>query len=347
MEYGTLGNHGPSISVLGLGTWVGFDRVSADTHARYEAAIAGGINFIDTADVYAGGAAERTLGELLAGCNRESLVVASKLFNPTGDGRDSRGLSRPYILRAIDASLRRLNTDYIDLYQCHRHDPTVPAEEIVQTMGDLMVEGKIRHWGISMWPVPAIEEAVDAAHRLQLPAPVGNQIAYSLLERRAEVDVIPSTQQLGIGSVAFSPLARGALTDRYLEPSDSGAPSRPATARPPESYLSRPVLGRIIEMARLATDLDFSVAQLALAWAINSPGICSAVFGATQVLHVEEGVEACRSLLPPEVLASLDDLFPPGSGTRVPASVDPSELGPSRMVENNTRGDSGPDRTIP
>ncbi len=217
MEYRRLGRSGTRVSEVVLGSWLTFGSSvdEAGTKACVRAALDAGIQTIDTADVYALGKAEDVLGAALVGVPRKDLVLASKVFWPTGPGPNDRGLSRKHVFESCHASLRRLRTDYLDVYQCHRFDPDVPFEETVRAMEDLVRAGKVLAWGVSVWTGAQIVEAIRVARALGGYGPVCHQPEYSLLNRAIEAEVVPASRKEGVGQWVFSPLAQGVLTGKY------------------------------------------------------------------------------------------------------------------------------------
>ena len=313
MRYRRLGSSGLKVSAVGLGTWLTFGgrverKKAVDIVGR---ALDLGINFIDTADVYAMGKAEDILGSALAGIPRRDYVLASKVYFPTGPGPNDRGLSRKHIDETVHASLTRLRTTYIDLYQCHRYDEETPIAETVRAFDDLIRQGKVLYWGVSMWTAGQIEEAVSVADQMRAPRPVSNQSAYNLMQREIEAEVMPACVQQGLGILPYSPLAQGVLTGKYR----GGA--RPAGSRAAderESKFMEPYFGeeqdkgveRLVAMAR---DCGLKPAQLALAWILQRPEVSAVIAGATRVRQVEENAAAAATDVPAEVLAELDRVF--------------------------------------
>lgn len=314
MEYRRLGRTGLRVSSVGLGTWLTFggrvdDRAAS---ALVRRAVELGVNLFDTADVYENGRAEEALGRALEGIPRKDIVLATKCFFPMGPGPNDRGLSRKHIDESCYASLRRLRTDYLDLFQCHRFDPDTPLEETVRAMDDLVREGKILYWGVSLWSADQIEEAVAMARDLGAYAPVSDQPPYSLLERTIEAEVLPACARHGLGVLAFSPLAQGALTGKY----GAGAPpdgSRAADRQRNQfiqKHLEAPKLERIARFKALADKAGISPARLALAWILRRPELSSVLVGATKVSQLEENVSASGLALDPHLGEALDVLFP-------------------------------------
>ncbi len=313
MRYRGLGDSGLQVSEISLGSWLtlgsGVDR--AASRALVLEAFELGINLFDTADVYAEGEAERVLGSALAELPRERVVVASKCFFPSVENPDARGLSRKHVMESVAGSLRRLGTDYIDLYQCHRADPGTPIEETVDAFSDLIRQGRLRHWGVSLWSAAQIEEACQVAEARQGYAPISNQPQYSLLRREIEVEILPACRRLGVGQLAWSPLAQGVLSGKYA----AGVPANSRAADAFRGQFMRDFLGdetraRVEELRAVAADAQLGVAALALAWCLRDPGISSLIVGATRSEQLVENVSASGQQLPEEILGRLDALFP-------------------------------------
>jgi voltage-dependent potassium channel beta subunit len=320
MRYRTLGKSGVKLSVIGLGSYLTYGYKVNDETARrcVHAALDAGVNFFDTANAYNRGGAEEALGRILAETPRESYVLATKVWAPMGPGPNDRGLSRKHIVEQCHASLRRLKTDYIDLYQCHRFDPETPLEETVQTMEDLMRQGKILYWGVSEWTAAQMAEANGLARQLGCRPIASNQPRYNLFWRWPELEVFPYSQQEGIGQVLFSPLAHGILTGKYAP----GQPPPPGTraADPDQNavmnklYWTDDNLRRAARLPALAQSMGVTPAQLALAWCLRLPVVTSAITSGTRPEQIAENVKAADVQIPTEVLAQLDELFPRPSG---------------------------------
>ena len=217
MNYRKMGRSGLKISTVSIGGWLTLGgSVDAEGSARIlRCAVDGGVNFIDLADVYSAGAAEEVAGAAIRGVDRASLVLSSKVFGRMGDGPNQRGLSRKHIIESCEASLRRIGTDYLDLYFCHRPDPETPLEETVRAMDDLVHQGKVHYWGTSVWAADLLDGAHDLCDRRGFYPPLVEQPQYSLLERGIEASVLPAARRLGMGLVVWSPLAGGLLTGKY------------------------------------------------------------------------------------------------------------------------------------
>lgn len=289
---------GRAIAPLALGGWLTFgDRLDLPASLRLlHRAVEGGIDFLDVADVYAGGEAERIVGRFLGEVGRQRVVVASKVFWPTSERPEDRGLSRRHVHAAIEETLRRLATDHLDLYFCHREDPATPLAETVQAMGDLVRAGKVRAWGTSCWQPATLRRAHALARELGVPAPAVEQPRYNLLARGIEARIVPTCADLGMPLVVFSPLAGGVLTGKYQ------------TAAPPGSRGERtdwlaehrtPRCDQLVaRFLRACAERGLAPAPVALAWAASRPGVAAAISGATTVGQLDENLTAlalCKS----------------------------------------------------
>ena len=314
MQYRQLGRSGLRVSEISLGSWLTYGA-TVDVAAAIEIvarALELGINLFDTADVYANGAAEESLREALRGVARHKVVIATKAFFPMSEDVNDRGLSRKHLFESVDASLRRLGTDYVDLHQCHRADDSVPMDETVRAYEDLIRAGKVLYWGVSEWNEKQIADAVRTAERCGGYAPISNQPQYSMLRRGIEKKVIRSCKREGIGQIVWSPMAQGVLTGKYatgVRPAGTRA-AHPLQSRFMEAFLSEEVLARVEQLRPLAADLGLSMSQLALAWCLRQTNVASAIVGATTPAQIEENAKASGVVLPPEALAKIDELFP-------------------------------------
>jgi len=316
VQYRRLGSTGCRVSAVALGTWLNFGKRLDDDLARalVRKSLDLGINFIDTADVYDLGGAETQLGAVLSDVPRKDYVLASKVFFPTGPGPNERGLCRKHIFETVRTSLERLRTPFIDLFQCHRFDEETPLEETVRAFGDLIRQGKIHYWGVSMWSAEQLSGVVDLAHQLGVPAPVSEQPPFSLLKREIEAEVMPACRRLGIGILPYSPLAQGALTGKYL----SGARPGGSRASDPKRnqfilrYLEEDPQARVARMVELAGAAGLPPAQLALAWVLDHRAeVSSVIVGATSAAQLEENARAVEIELDPGLRRELDELFTP------------------------------------
>ena len=323
MEYRQLGSSDLRVSEISLGSWltygVGVERDRAETCVRRAFEV--GINFIDTANAYGRGAAESFLGEVLAGVDRASYVLATKVFFPMS--RRDRGLSAAQIRKQCDASLKRLRTDHVDLYQCHRYDTSTPLEETMEALTEVVRQGKARYIGFSEWSPAQIQAAIGlstarpaagTASPDALVPFVSSQPQYSMLWRRPEQAVIPLCAANGIGQIVWSPLGQGVLTGKY----------RPGSAPPPDSRAASESMGQMMGNLRadkvllavdglrpLARRAGLSMAQLALAWVLREPNVASAIIGATRPEQVDDNAAASGVTLDADVLAAIDDVLAP------------------------------------
>jgi voltage-dependent potassium channel beta subunit len=293
MHYRRLGRSGLKLSEIALGAWVTFgDQISEKTatdliHAAYE----GGINFFDNADVYANGQAEIIMGKAIADLPREALVLSSKVFSQTMPGPNGRGLSRKHITESVHASLKRLGTDYLDLYFCHRYDPDTSIDEVVYTMDTLIRQGKILYWGTSEWRSYQIAIAIKSAEQHHLAPPVTEQPQYNMFHRdRVETDLAPVCKEFGIGLTTFSPLYYGILTGKY----NDGIPEGTRADRDSYGWVREritPERMAIVDMlTALARDLGLTSAQLAIAWLLRRKDVSSVITGATQLEQLKENL---------------------------------------------------------
>ena len=309
MEYRKIGSSDLVVSEIALGSWLTYSGgVSKDRSiACVKRALDVGINLIDTANVYGRGAAETVLGEALAGTDRSSYVLATKLFFPMS--ATDQGLSRAQIFKQLDASLKRLRTDYIDLYQCHRYDPKKPLEETMQALTDVVRQGKVRYFGFSEWPVDKIRAAIDMPGVEKF---VSSQPQYSLLWRQPEAVVFPLCRSYGISQIVWSPLAQGVLTGKYLPnaavPNGSRAASPTMGSMFDKAFLSRLVLQAVQQIKPLAETAGLTLSQFALAWVLREPNVASAIIGATRVEQIDENVTASGTAVDPALFAEAERL---------------------------------------
>lgn len=302
MQYRQLGDSGIEVSEICLGSWLTYGVGVDDSAGRecLDAAFDAGINFIDTANVYGRGAAESFLGEALKSRARDSYILATKVFFPMSDS--DRGLSAAQIAKQIDASLTRLQTDYVDLYQCHRYDPETPLEETMAALSEVVRSGKARAIGFSEWA----PENIEAALALCPPNVkfVSSQPQYSLLYRRAEAKVIPISIANGIGQIVWSPLAMGVLSGKYLPgtPLPEGSRASGEDAHFMGRYLAEPVLEAVQKLRPLAEQAGCSMAQLAVAWLLAQPGMTSVIIGASRASQVRDNAAASGLAIDPALL---------------------------------------------
>jgi len=315
MRYRVLGRSGIRVSELCLGTMnFGGPTDEAEAQRIIGDALEHGVNFIDTADVYTDGRSEEILGRALEG-RRHQVILATKVAQPVGDkGINDRGLSRIHVMRAVEASLRRLRTDHIDLYYTHRVDPRTPWEEVVRTFGDLIRQGKIRHWALSNVRGWHIAHVCHICRALGEPEPVAVQPYYNLMNRQPEVEVLPAAHAFGLGVVPYSPIARGVLTGKYRGgaiPGDSRG-ADPGWERSLGRYLRSPS-GVVEAVVRAAEGLGGTPAQVALSWIADRPLVAAAILGSRTATQLAENLEADQLVLPDEIVQALDDVSHPGT----------------------------------
>jgi aryl-alcohol dehydrogenase-like predicted oxidoreductase len=308
MQYRKLGASDLEVSVVSLGSWLtyGVGVEAAASRDCVNRAFELGINFIDTANVYGRGAAETVLGETLSGRPRESYVLATKVFFPMSP--TDRGLSRGQILKQMDASLKRLKTDYIDLYQCHRYDPEAPLEETMEALSEVVRAGKARYIGFSEWSPAQIEAAfaIPGVERF-----VSSQPEYSLLHRQPEKAVIPLSARNGVSQIVWSPLGQGVLTGKYQPGAKPPADSRAASERMGHSMssLTRPsVLEAVQRLKPLAAEAGCSMAQFALAWVLREPNVASAIVGASRPSQVDDNAAAADLVIDPALFTRAEEV---------------------------------------
>lgn len=305
-----VGTSGLKVSEIGLGTWLtaGSYVEDATATACIRTALDLGVTFFDTADVYNKGRAEEVLGAALRDVRRTDLVIATKAFFPMSDNANDRGLSRKHLFESVNASLRRLGTDYIDLYQCHRFDPETPVAETVRAMDDLVRQGKILYWGVSLWRATQIQDALTIADASGAVRPISNQPPYNMLDRRIEEEVLPFCRRNGMGQVVFSPLAEGVLSGKY---NGGNIPAESRAAHEKAGQFVRPLLtprnlGMVDRLEKIAKESEMTLPQLAVAWVLREPGVASAIVGATRPEQVRENLEAAGKTLSTERIRSIE-----------------------------------------
>jgi len=312
MEYRNLGRSGLKVSEVALGGWETYGRSVNDEQMVRDIvrkAYEEGVNFFDQADVYARGKSEEMMGAALRELPRHTLVISSKVFWPMSDDVNDRGLSRKHVLESIDKSLKRLGTDYLDIYFAHRYDESVPMDEIVMAFDQVVRSGRAMYWGTSMWPAARIAEAVEFAKAHGLHTPVTEQPEYSMLRRdRVEGEILPYTERAGVGLVVWSPLAMGLLTGKY----DQG---QPEGARLTENenwgknFLTEENVQKVRDLRPIADELGITRAQLALAWILRQKGVSSVITGATRVSQIEDTVRAAGVKLEEDVLQRIEEIL--------------------------------------
>lgn len=338
MEFRYLGNSGLQISEITYGNWlthgsqVENDVATACVHAALEA----GITTFDTADVYANGRAEEVLGAALKGRRRESLEIFTKVYWPIGPaplGRNDTGLSRKHMMEAIDGSLRRLGTDYVDLYQAHRYDSFTPLEETMQAFADIVRAGKALYIGVSEWTAEQIRQAHTMARQLGISL-ISNQPQYSMLWRVIEQEVVPTCRELGLSQIVWSPMAQGVLSGKYLPGQPPPAGSRATDEKGGANFIKRfmtdDVLTRVQQLQPIAAELGLTTAQLAIAWVLQNDNVAAALVGASRPEQVTENVKAAGVQIPEELLARVDQVL--GDAVTSDAALVARSTPPKRLL---------------
>jgi aryl-alcohol dehydrogenase-like predicted oxidoreductase len=316
MQYRKMGKHGVRLSAIGLGSYltIGFKLDEKASRETVKAAYDAGINFIDTANAYNIGEAEKMLGKILPDYPRSSLFVLTKVFAPMGKGPNDKGLSAKHVFEQCHASLKRLKMDYLDLLMCHRPDPDTPLEETIRAMEDLARAGKILYWGVSEWPAELMVKANAIAREIGARGIGVNEPRYSLLYRWPELSTLPTTASEGIGNVVFSGLAHGMLTGKYKPGEEVPAGTRMASDDTnmvlKALYWNEENKKKCQEFVKIAQELGTTAPTLALAWVLRRPEVTSVIIGATKVSQIQENVKAADLVIPPEVIKRLDELFP-------------------------------------
>ena len=316
MKYRKLGNTGLFVSEIAYGSWLTFanqvDLERADRIVRH--ALELGINYIDTADVYAGGKAEELLGRVLPGAaKRHDIIIATKVYFPMGEGVNNRGLSRKHIFDSIHDSLKRLKQEYVDIYYCHRYDENTPLVETIQAMQDLIHQGKIMHWGVSQWTADQIAEASSKCKANGWIPPAVDQPIYSLLNRGIEERILPVCKHHGLGVAVFSPLAQGILTGKYSGgkiPEGSRGSIESLNMFMRDHLSDEEVLTRVDRLAEIGKRSNVSAAQIALAALLHRQDVDTLVVGASSPEQLDENARAAGLSLTAEVMDEIDDLFP-------------------------------------
>src|SRR5215203_5163124 len=316
MKYRQLGSSDLHVSEISLGSWLTYGVGVDDSNARacLDHAFDLGVNLIDTANIYGRGAAESFLGSALRGRDRGSYVLATKLFFPMTDA--DRGLSAGQVYKQIDASLSRLNTDYVDLYQCHRYDPNTPLEETMHALSEIVRQGKARYIGFSEWNAQQIAASLAIAGTEKF---VSSQPQYSMLWREPEKEVFPLCAGNGIGQIVWSPLAQGVLTGKYLPgqapPADSRAASPEMNTFWGEDLKTDATLTAVQELRPIAARLELTTAQMAIAWVLRIPEVSSAIVGASRPQQVDDNVSASGVILPQDAIDEIDKVLAPALAT--------------------------------
>ena len=317
MYHRHLGRSGLKVSEIAYGNWITHgSQVEEDAAVScVRAALDEGITTFDTADVYAGTRAESVLGRALQGVRRESLEICTKIFWPAGDGPNDRGLSRKHIREGIDGSLRRLGTDYVDLYQAHRFDVETPLEETMRAFDDLVRQGKVLYVGVSEWTAEQIASAVEIADAMGFDRLVSNQPKYNMIWRVIESEVVPLCEKEGVGQIVWSPIEQGVLTGKYrpgqAPPAGSRATDDQGGANDIARSLDDEVLRRVQELKPIADEAGLTLAQLAVAWTLQNRNVSAAIIGASRPEQVRENVAAAGVRLDAEPLRRIDELLGP------------------------------------
>ncbi|HEX6576504.1 MAG TPA: aldo/keto reductase family protein [Gemmatimonadaceae bacterium] len=312
MKYRQLGDSDLTVSEISLGSWLTYGLGVDDSNAIacLNRAFDCGINFIDTANIYGKGAAESFLGKALKNRPRDSYVLATKLYFPMTE--TDRGLSAEQVYKQIDLSLQRLNTDYVDLYQCHRYDVNTPLEETMEALSNVVRQGKARYIGFSEWTAEQIAASLAIPGTVKF---VSSQPQYSMIWRKPEDEVIPLCAANGISQIVWSPLGQGVLTGKYLPgqppPRDSRAASDEMNTFWSDDLRNDSLLSAIQELRPIAARLDLTMAQLALAWVLREPNVASAIVGASRPEQVDDNAAASGKIIPDDELREIDDILAP------------------------------------
>ncbi|SFG27357.1 aldo/keto reductase family protein [Sporolactobacillus nakayamae] len=314
MNYRRLGNTGLKVSTISLGSWLTYGGYVANENAvntilkAYDL----GINFFDTANVYMRGEAEKVVGKAIKAFPRESIVLSTKVYFPMGDGPNDHGLSRKHIMEQANASLKRLDVDYIDLYYCHRFDKETPIEETLRAFDDLIHQGKVNYIGVSEWTADQISEAAQLADQKLLNHFVANQSKYNMFARNIEDQVIPASRAHGVSQVCWSPLAQGVLTGKYASLNDFPSGSRAAENKGGiREYLTEENLTKVAALKKIAAELGISMAQLALAWILRQDNVASVVVGASKPDQIVDNAKAADVALDTETLNQIENILNP------------------------------------
>jgi len=333
MDYRYLGNSGLKISEITYGNWLTHgSQVENDAATEcVRAALDAGISTFDTADAYANTKAETVLGEALKGERREDLEIFTKVYWPTGPGgKNDSGLSRKHVMESIDGSLRRLQTDYVDLYQAHRYDTETPLEETMQAFADIVRQGKALYIGVSEWTAVQIREGVRLSKELGFQL-VSSQPQYSMLWRVIEDEVVPTCAELGVSQIVWSPIAQGVLTGKYepgqAPPAGSRATDEKGGADMIKRFMNEDVLTRVQGLRPLADEAGLTMAQLAVAWVLQNDNVAAALVGASRPEQVHENVKAAGVRLEPELMSRVDEVL-----------GDVVERDPAKTAENAPKG---------
>ena len=310
MEYRRVGKSGLKVSALSLSGWVtsGSGAHSGEFERVIAVALERGVNLVDLADIYGGGEAEEALGRLLGGYPRHQLVLSSKCYWPMSEGVNDRGLSRKHIMESVEGSLRRLKTDYLDLYVCQHYDDECPTEETARAMDDLVRQGKVLYWGTSVWSASQLREAHRIAAHYRAYGPTVEMPLYNLHERSIELELMPTAAELGVGLIVWSPLAGGALTGKY----GASPRSSEGVSRWVEPWTQGAAQAKNLQLVALARELGVAPSQLALAWTLRSPLVASALMGVTSEEQLLQNLGALTVRLGDDVVQRLEGIFKEG-----------------------------------
>lgn len=314
MQYRNLGKWGLKVSEISLGSWMtDLNGLGAAETARQciRAAYDAGVNFFDCADAYSGGEAEKFLGNALREYKRSSYVVSSKVFFPVGRGPNDWGLSRKHIVEQLDATLKNMKLDYVDLYFCHRYDPTTPVEETLQALSDMVAAGKVLYYGVSEWTPVQLSEAVACTKQMHLRPISVIQPQYNMVDRYIEDETVQLCAENGIGIVSFSPLAQGLLTGKYRrgQPLPAGSRATHQADKQINALLTDENLGKVEQLSRIANELGVTLSVLALAWILRLPQISSVITGASKPEQLEANVAASGFRIPPQALDEIEKIL--------------------------------------
>ncbi len=332
MEFRRLGSSGMYVSEIAYGNWITHgSQVEAEAAIKcVRTALDVGITTFDTADVYAATKAETVLGRALKGVRRESYELATKVYWPTGPGKNDRGLSRKHIMESCNASLKRLQTDHIDLYQMHRFDYETPLEETLAACEDLVRQGKVHYIGFSEWNAQQIKDALKIQDARGYSRFISSQPQYSALWRVIEAEVLPLSQKEGIGQIVWSPIAQGILTGKYQPGKKAPAGSRATDKKSGAGMISRWMRDDVLEAVQglqpIANELGISMSQLAIAWVLNNPGVSAAIMGASKPSQVKENVKASGIKLDAATIDAINKVLKPVA-----------EFDPKKTVSPNPR----------
>ena len=314
MEYRRLGSTGMYVSEISYGNWITHgSQVEAEEAVKcVHAALDAGITTFDTADVYAGTKAETVLGKALKGQRRESYELFTKVYWPTGTGKNDRGLSRKHIMESINGSLKRLQMDYVDLYQAHRYDVETPLEETMLAFADIVRQGKALYIGVSEWDADQITRGAELARELHVPF-ISNQPQYSMLWRVIDQEVVPASEREGLSQIVWSPMAQGVLTGKYLPGQPPPEGSRATDELSGKNFISRwltdATLTKVQELKPIAAEAGITMAQMAIAWVLQNKNIASAIVGATRPDQLDDNVKAANIVLEPAILTAIDKVL--------------------------------------